>query len=123
MTASERPHSCNAVFRYVKRNILTLNRSPNAENGPLSGTVFYFFLSSPMLSVRSVLSKEAHNECQKYDGLMTVPQLRNLREMTLGMILGGSNCLSRIGTAVSGNVTPRKNTERYARTLGKMEGV
>lgn len=74
-----------------------------------------------MVSVRSVLSKETHNECQKFDGLLTVPQLRNTREMILGMLLGESSCLSTIGHAIAGNITPRKNTERYSRTLEQID--
>jgi hypothetical protein len=74
-----------------------------------------------MLTVRSTLSKSVSNATQKFDGLMHKPQLRNLREMTLGMLLGESSHLSTIGASVSGEVTPRKNTERYARTLEKID--
>lgn len=52
---------------------------------------------------------------------MTGPALRNVREMTLGMLLGESSHLSTIGGVVAGDVTPRKNTERYSRTLGKID--
>jgi len=74
-----------------------------------------------MLTVRSTLSKSVFNATQKFDGLMHKPQLRNLREMTLGMLIGESSHLSTIGASVSGEVTPRKNTERYARTLEKLD--
>jgi hypothetical protein len=74
-----------------------------------------------MLTFRSALSKETHNTFQKFDGLMTGPCLRNAREMTLGMLLGESSYLSRIGSVVAGEVTPRKNTERYSRMLGKID--
>ena len=74
-----------------------------------------------MFTVRSVLSKEIHNACQKFHGLMTGPQLRNIREMTLGMLLGESSRLSTIGSSVAEEVTARKNTERYSRTLQKID--
>ena len=74
-----------------------------------------------MLTVRSTLSKSVFNATQKFDGLMHKPQLRNLREMTLGMLIGESSHLSTIGASVSGEVTPRKNPERYARTLEKLD--
>lgn len=113
--------SCNTVFRRAKRNCLTQNRSPNAENGPIAGTVSYFFLSSPMVTVRSVLSKSVFNASQKFDGLLTRPQMGNLREMTLGLLLGESSHLSTIGGAVAGEITPRKNIERYSRTLQRID--
>jgi hypothetical protein len=87
----------------------------------LQRAVFYFFLNTFMLTFRSALSKETHNTFQKFDGLMTGPCLRNAREMTLGMLLGESSYLSRIGSVVAGEVTPRKNTERYSRMLGKID--
>lgn len=74
-----------------------------------------------MVTVRSVLSKSVHNACQKFDGLMTRSQIGNLREMTLGMFLGESSRLSIIGAQVSDHVTPRKNTERYSRTLERID--
>ncbi len=73
-----------------------------------------------MLTVRSTLSKSVFNATQKFDGLMTKPQLHNLREMTLGMVLGESSYLSTIGSVMAGEVTPRKNTERYSRALEGM---
>lgn len=74
-----------------------------------------------MVTPRSVLSKSVSNATQKFDGLMTKPHLRNLREMTLGMLLGESCHLSTIGASVAGEVTPRKNTERYSRSLEGMD--
>lgn len=74
-----------------------------------------------MFTFRSALSKETYNAFQKFNGLMTGPCLRNAREMTLGMLLGESSHLSTIGSAIAGEVTPRKNTERYSRTLGKID--
>lgn len=85
--------------------------------------VFYSLPTILMLTLRSALSKETHNAFQKFDGLMTGPQLRNTREMTLGMLLGESSHLSTIGSAVAGEVIPRKNTERYSRTLGKIDAA
>lgn len=74
-----------------------------------------------MVTPRSVLSKSVFNATQKFDGLMHKPQVRNLREMTLGMLIGESSHLSTMGASVSGEVTPRKNTERYSRTLEKID--
>lgn len=74
-----------------------------------------------MVTLRSLLSKHTHNATQKFSGLLTKPHLRNLREMQMGMILGESSRLTTMGDAVSGHVTPRKNSERYARTLEKMD--
>jgi hypothetical protein len=42
--------------------------------------------------------------------------------MQMGMILGKSSHLTTMGDAVAEHVTPRKNSERYARTLEKMDG-
>lgn len=72
---------------------------------------------------RALLSKQTHNAVQKFSGLLTKPHLRNLREMQMGMLLGRSSHLSAIGDAVAGHVTPRKNSERYARTLEKIDAV
>lgn len=74
-----------------------------------------------MVTPRCVLSKQVHNATQKFDGLLTKPQLGNLREMTLGMVLGESSYLSTIGSVMAGEVTPRKNTERYSRALEGMD--
>lgn len=73
------------------------------------------------MTPHSFLSKQTHNTTRKFSGLLTKPHLRNLREMQMGMILGKSSRLSTIGDAVSEHVTPRKNSERYARTLEKMD--
>lgn len=73
------------------------------------------------MTPHSFLSKQTHNATRKFSGLLTKPHLRNLREMQLGMILEKSSQLSTIGDAVSEHVTPRKNSERYARTLEKMD--
>lgn len=74
-----------------------------------------------MITPRSLLGKHFHNATQKFSGLLPKPHLRNLREMQMGMVLGESSCLSTIGHAVSDHVTPRKNSERYARTLEKID--
>jgi len=74
-----------------------------------------------MLTLRSTLSKQTNNTTQKFSGLMTKPHRRNLQEMTLGMLMGESSHLSTIGNAVAKGVTPRKNTERYSRTLEKLD--
>jgi hypothetical protein len=74
-----------------------------------------------MFTVRSVLSKSVFNACRKFDGLLTSRQTDNLREMTLGMLLGNTSHLSAIGGMMAGEVTPRKSTERYARTLAALD--
>lgn len=74
-----------------------------------------------MFSPRSVLSKSVSNATQKFDGLISVPHQRNLREMILGMVVGESSRLSTIGSIAASGVTPRKNTERYAHALGKID--
>jgi len=74
-----------------------------------------------MLSLHSTISKEINNTTQKYDCLITKPQLRNMREITLGMILGKSCHLTKIGNKSSHEVTPRKNTERYSRALAGID--
>jgi hypothetical protein len=91
------------------------------KTAPLTEAVFYFFLSIPMLSVRSVLSKSVFNACQKFDGLITRPQMGNLREMMLGMLLTKNAYLSNIGGMMAKDVTPRKSTERYSRALDSMD--
>lgn len=74
-----------------------------------------------MITPRSLLSKQTHNATRKFSGLLTKPHLRNLREMQIGMILGKSSQLSTIGDSVSEHVTPRKNSERYSRTLENID--
>lgn len=91
---------------------------PQNENGHLSNGPFSFFSPVPtMMTPRSLLGKHVHNATQKFTGLLTKPHLRNLREMQMGMLLFESSRLSTIGDAVAAHVTPRKNSERYARTL------
>jgi hypothetical protein len=74
-----------------------------------------------MLSARSIFSKSTFNACQKFDGILTRPQMGNLREMILGMLLTGNAYLSHIGDVMAKDVTPRKSTERYSRTLASID--
>ena len=74
-----------------------------------------------MVTLRSHLSKEVYNATSKFSGLLTKPHQRNLRELVLGTIVGGSSHLTKVGKVGSHHVTPRKNTERLSRTLEKIE--
>lgn len=74
-----------------------------------------------MFTPRSILSKSVSNATQKFDGLISLPHQRNLREMMIGMIIGESSRLTTIGNITAVGVTPRKNTERYARALEKID--
>lgn len=76
-----------------------------------------------MITFRALLSKQTHNATQKFSGLMTKPHLGNLREMQLAMLISGSSKLSVMGDAVAEHITPRKNTERYVRTLEKISAA
>lgn len=73
-----------------------------------------------LLSLRSSLSKENSNFTAKFNKKLTRPHQKNFRELLLGLILEGSTKLSRIGKVVAPEVTDRKNTERLANTLTKI---
>jgi len=61
---------------------------------------FYFFPSSCMVT-HFRPDKQVHMR-QKFDGLLKKPQLGNLREIDLGMVLGESSYLSTIGSVMAG---------------------
>jgi len=71
--------------------------------------------------LRSEISSAVYNFTAKFNQQISLPQQANLRELITGMIVSGSSQLSKVGNITAAQNNARKNTERFARTLNKID--
>ncbi len=72
-------------------------------------------------SIRSILSKEVYNYFQKFEDQVTGPQIKNLRELSTGILEAGSLFLARIANKVSKEITLRNAIARFETHLSNVD--